>query len=64
MSWNEGYVTDIDYTYGYFRERDPLRAQFVMAYAAALIPKLKNACELGFGQGRSLNINTVGTEIS
>ena len=64
MDWNEGYVTDIDYTYDHYRELEPLRAQFVMAYAGVLTKKLDTACELGFGQGISLNINAAGTEIA
>jgi SAM-dependent methyltransferase len=63
MSWNEGYVTDIDYTYGHYAELEPHRALFVLTYAGYSTPKLENACEIGFGQGISLNINAAGSDI-
>jgi len=63
MSWNEGYVTDIDYTYGHYAELEPHRALFVLTYAGYSTPKLGNACEIGFGQGISLNINAAGSDI-
>ena len=63
MNWNEGYVTDIDYTYGHYKELNPHLAQFVMSYAGIAGSKLKTACELGFGQGISLNINAASTDI-
>ena len=63
MNWTQGYVTDVDYTYGHYPELDPHRAQFVMAYAGIVSSKIKIACELGFGQGISLNIHAAGTGI-
>lgn len=63
MNWNQGYVTDVDYTYGHYGELDPARAQFVMAYAGVFCPKFETACELGFGQGISLNIHAAATDI-
>ena len=52
--WNEGYVADIDYTYGYYSELNPLRLRFSLIAAGIKPPEIKNACELGFGQGLSL----------
>lgn len=56
-TWSEGYVSDINYTYGYYKELNPnqLAIPFLMANIA--VPTIINACELGFGQGLSLNIN-------
>lgn len=56
-NWNEGYVTDTDYTLGYYKELNPheLTIPFLMAGMAK--PNFDNACELGFGQGVSVNIN-------
>jgi len=54
MSWSEGYVTGIGYTYGYYSELDPRRAQYALAAAGFAPPPLAAACELGFGQGLSL----------
>ena len=54
--WTNGYVTDIDYTYGYYAERNPLRSQLAFIYAGLVPPTQGSHCELGFGQG--LRVNT------
>ncbi|CAN1489285.1 AdoMet_MTases domain containing protein [Rhabdaerophilaceae bacterium] len=58
-SWSDGYVTDIEYTYGFYRELTPT----LLAYATAegnLKPPQCGApltyCELACGQGLSTNI--------
>jgi len=63
MSWDSGYVTDIDYTHGHYTELDPHRAQFALTYAGIKPLDIDAACELGFGQGVSLNINAAGSDI-
>lgn len=63
-SWNDGYVTDIDYTFGYYRELNPIYLDFCLLLNGYKSP-ITNAqngnvftyCELGFGQGISLNIH-------
>lgn len=62
-SWSEGYISDIDYTHGYFAEINP--QQIIMPFLMAGIapPKINNACELGFGQGVSLNIHAAASDI-
>jgi hypothetical protein len=55
--WNEGYVSDIDYTYGYYPELNPLRARLAFLSAGYAPPQLGVHCELGFGQGMSINIH-------
>ncbi|OOS02225.1 Predicted methyltransferase regulatory domain-containing protein [Moraxella cuniculi DSM 21768] len=63
-SWSEGYVSDINYTYGYYSELNPqnLTVPFLMAGIAP--PKIRHACELGFGQGLSINIHSAGSDIN
>ena len=57
QGWNAGYVTDIDYTYGYYAELNPLRGKLAFANAGMQFPIVGTACELGFGQGLSTNIH-------
>ncbi|MBF0752580.1 MULTISPECIES: class I SAM-dependent methyltransferase [unclassified Pasteurella] len=59
-SWSEGYVSDINYTFGYYSELNPNNAviPFLMAGLAlpeAILSGQYHACELGFGQGVSVN---------
>ncbi len=56
-SWSEGYVTEVGYTFGYYRELNPLRMRLAFIEAGLAVPYIKNACELGFGQGVSVNIH-------
>lgn len=53
--WTAGYVADINYTFGYYQEMNPLRARFALLNNGLVCPDIKNACELGFGQGVSAN---------
>lgn len=54
--WTGGYVADIDYTHGYYRELNPLHAAMALARAGLAMPAVGAACELGFGQGLSINL--------
>ena len=63
-SWNEGYVTDVDYTYGYYNELSPLRIRLAFADAGLKCPAIGEACELGFGQGLSANIHAAASTTS
>lgn len=56
-AWNDGYITEVPYTHGYYRELNPLWLKFVMAHAGYGFPDTGHACELGFGQGVSINIH-------
>ena len=53
--WTSGYVADIGYTYGYYNELNPLRAELALSHAGVGARPAGVACELGFGQGLSLN---------
>lgn len=57
QDWSDGYVTDIGYTYGYYGELNPLRARMALLNAGIVPPDVRTACELGFGQGVSVNIH-------
>ena len=57
--WNEGYFTDVGYTYGYYREVSPAFQRFCLLIKGFDIPEPSRGthCELGFGQGVSFNIH-------
>lgn len=55
--WTEGYVSEIDYTYGYYPEMAPARVRLACRLAGVEPPAIETACELGFGQGLSTNIH-------
>jgi SAM-dependent methyltransferase len=59
-TWNEGYFTDVGYTYGYYREINPVFQRFCLllrGFAAPAPAADAQHCELGFGQGVSVNIH-------
>ena len=55
--WTAGYVSNIDYTFGYYQELNPLRAQLAFLNQGLVYPEVKNACELGYGQGLAINLH-------
>lgn len=59
--WTEGYVSDIDYTHGYYRELNPSHLRFALLAKGLRAPDPDAAdfayCELGFGQGVSLTVH-------
>lgn len=57
--WGEGYVTDLEYTAGYYRELNPSLLRFACLHGGIQPPPAGplNYLELGFGQGLSLNIH-------
>lgn len=63
-SWNQGYVTDISYTKGYYATLNPLRIKICFLAQGLMPPKIQTACELGFGQGVTLNFNATNPHIS
>ena len=62
--WTAGYTADINYTFGYYPEMNPLRSRLAFAHAGVVSPQFGTACELGFGQGVSVAIHAAasGTE--
>ncbi|WP_217127091.1 class I SAM-dependent methyltransferase [Hydrogenophilus thiooxidans] len=59
--WSAGYVTDIGYTFGYYAELNPQRLALPLLAAGIVPPKVEAACELGFGQGMSINIHAAAS---
>jgi len=58
-TWNEGYFTDVGYTYGYYREINPVFQRYCLLLNGFASVESANPqhCELGFGQGVSVNIH-------
>ena len=59
--WSAGYVTDIGYTFGYYSELNPLHIKLVFLSNGLHFPEVGTACELGFGQGMSVNIHAAAS---
>jgi len=60
-SWNEGYVTEIGYTHGYYRELSPSLQRFALLAAGFAPPEVGAYLELGSGQGLSACIHAAAT---
>jgi SAM-dependent methyltransferase len=60
--WTEGYVADVDYVYTYHRELNPSRLPLLFLSSGLAFPEITTACELGFGQGISVNIHAAASE--
>ena len=58
-AWNEGYFTDLDYTPGYYRDISPVFLRFCLLLRGYVATESieSSHCELGFGQGVSINIH-------
>lgn len=61
--WTAGYIADIGYTFGYYPELNPLAAKLAFLFSGLSYPKFSSACELGFGQGLSVNIHAAGSSV-
>lgn len=61
--WSEGYVSDIDYTFGYYPELNPLRLRLALLFGGLVVPEVSTACELGFGQGLSVNVHAAASTV-
>lgn len=59
--WTDGYHADIGYTYGYYSELNPLRVRLMFLNAGLERPDIGTACELGFGQGLTVNIHAAAS---
>jgi SAM-dependent methyltransferase len=62
--WTSGYVADIGYTFGYYPELNPLRVRLAFLDAGLVFPETGTACELGFGQGMSVNLHAAASTSS
>lgn len=59
--WRAGYVADIGYTYGYYMELNPIRLKLAFLNQGLVFPEVGTACELGFGQGMSTNLQAAAS---
>ena len=59
--WTAGYVADIGYIFGYYPELNPLRARLAFLNAGLVPPSHGTHCELGYGQGISVNIHAAAS---
>lgn len=57
MDWTAGYVADIGYSSQYYAELNPARLPIALLNAGYAPPRIRTACELGFGQGVSVNMH-------
>lgn len=55
--WTEGYLTDVEYFHAYNKELNPLVVRLALLAAGLSPPRFGTACELGFGQGLSINLH-------
>lgn len=55
--WSEGYVNNVTYTHGYYPHLNPRQMVIPLLMARLPVPRVQHACELGFGQGVSLNMH-------
>jgi hypothetical protein len=63
-TWTDGYVAEIDYTYGYYSELNPARIKLAFIANGLAYPEIGTACELGFGQGLSTNVHASASCVS
>jgi SAM-dependent methyltransferase len=67
MNWTSGYVAEIDYTYGYYRELQPGLIDYALLFASQKPIRADTSSEpmqyleLGYGQGLSLNIHAAAS---
>lgn len=59
MSWNDGYNNENDYTFTYCGDMNPLRIHYSCLINGFMAPNISRACELGFGQGLSINFHAI-----
>ncbi|WP_445115075.1 class I SAM-dependent methyltransferase [Acinetobacter sp. WZC-1] len=63
-NWTDGYQTEVNYTYGYYRDLSPNYQKFCLLLNGVDCPASSQDhmhCELGFGQGVSLNIHAASS---
>lgn len=62
-NWTSGYVAEIDYTYGYYPELNPIHMAYALVHAGQRVEPSEPVryLELGYGQGLSLNIHAAAS---
>jgi len=61
--WTDGYISEIGYTFSYFSELNPLHAVLPFLNVGLSAPPIATACELGYGQGISVNIHAAASDV-
>jgi predicted O-methyltransferase YrrM len=59
MDWNAGYIADLEYTAGFYREQSPAYLNFVCVlngYEPIALDRPYTYFELGFGRGLTVNV--------
>ena len=59
-AWTDGYQTEVNYTFGYYKDLSPNFQKFCLLLNGVDCSSADlehNHCELGFGQGVSLNVH-------
>lgn len=64
MDWSDGYRTEVAYTYGYYKEMNPALMRFQLILAGFAPVEVSEACELGYGQGVSINIHAATENVA
>lgn len=59
----DGYNIDINYSYGYYRELSPLKFRLNCLIRGIKPPTISTACELGYGNGISLNVHSAASNV-
>lgn len=57
--WTDGYIAEIDYTYGFYRELTPALLRYALLLKGVAAPDTDTPlgyCELGYGQGFGANL--------
>lgn len=60
-NWNDGYVTEVPYTHGYYRELSPSLQRFALLFKGYAPPPDGPYLELGYGQGLSACIHAAAS---
>lgn len=61
--WTDGYVSEIDYSFGYYTDLNPLRIAVPLLNVGLAARPIATACELGYGQGISVNIHAAASPV-
>jgi len=64
MGWSDGYVVELPYTPGYYREMAPPHLGLCLLRHRLPMPRVRRYLELGCGQGVSLNIHAAASPAS
>ena len=57
-------MSELGYTFGYYTELNTARVKLALLSRGLAAPKITTACELGFGQGVSVNIHAAAGSVS